>query len=94
MTFKLSLQKKKQLCLSNKLRGLYLKINIKYIFIKAYIIAIYNLDYYQYFDYRQECFSIPIPPDDPNFTDSCMNFVRSAPAPSGTGCQAGKETYR
>lgn len=34
---------------------------------------------------RPECFPIPIPSDDPRFTHSCMEFVRSASAP----CQAG-----
>uniref|UniRef100_K1R597 Eosinophil peroxidase n=1 Tax=Magallana gigas TaxID=29159 RepID=K1R597_MAGGI len=34
---------------------------------------------------RPECFPIPIPSDDPRFTHSCMELVRSASAP----CQAG-----
>ncbi|XP_078321658.1 salivary peroxidase/catechol oxidase-like [Crassostrea virginica] len=32
---------------------------------------------------RVECFPISIPLDDPHFQESCMAFVRSAPAPSG-----------
>lgn len=36
---------------------------------------------------RPECFPIPIPSDDPHFTHSCMEFVRSASDP----CQAGMQ---
>ncbi|XP_078321657.1 salivary peroxidase/catechol oxidase-like isoform X2 [Crassostrea virginica] len=38
---------------------------------------------------REDCFPITVPTDDPHFNDSCMEFVRSAPAPPGDGCQAG-----
>lgn len=40
-------------------------------------------------DGRPDCFPITINSDDPYFNDSCMEFVRSAPAPSGYGGQAG-----
>lgn len=39
---------------------------------------------------RPECFPIPIPSDDPHFTHSCMEFVRSASAQ----CQAGMQKNR
>lgn len=38
---------------------------------------------------RVDCLPIPIPSDDPHFNDTCMEFVRSAPAPAADGCEAG-----
>lgn len=59
------------------------------IFPMCYQCCTYFELYFLFGDDRPECFPITINSDDPYFNDSCMEFVRSAPAPSGYGCQAG-----